>query len=120
MFDKKTHTVLHYLESQCPSGNYKVLYKQDVLDAIPSKFGVDLATLDEIIDNLAQREYLVSKYQDDEQMCIALTPKVHSALLKNAEGNEKPKFDRKIYFIVGAIAFVGALLGVICGKLLGF
>lgn len=120
MFDKKTHLVLHYLESQCPSGSFKVLDKQDVLDAIPQKSGIDLPTLNEIIDNLTQRGYLVSKYQDDEQMCISLTPKVHSALLRNAEDIQKFKFDKKIYFIVGVVAFVGALLGVICGKLLGF
>lgn len=120
MFDKKTHLVLNYLVSQCPGGAFKILEKQDIADAMPPKLGITAENLDGIIGFLQESEYLILKYVDDVQICVALAPKAHSALLHNAKFVEKPKSDKKIYWIVGVVAFLGAFLGTVAAGFFGF
>ena len=120
MFDKRIYAVLAYLENQCPAGNYKVIDKCDIVAAMPKRFNISCEILDDIISFLTQREFLVLKYNDDEQVCVSLTAKGHSVLIERTKSIERPKFDNKIYYIVAVVAFLGALLGTVVGKFLGF
>lgn len=123
MFDKKTRAVLNYLESQCADGVYKVFEKDDVISAVKLRRELSRGDFDGIINFLEQKELAIVKYRDEEQVCVALTPKAQAALAedrRDMQYAEKPSFDKKIYFIVGLVAFIGALLGAVVGKLLGF
>lgn len=119
MLDKKTRAVLAYLETQCPGGSFKVLDKKDIVSAMPQRLALTAEEIDSIVAFLDGSGFVVLKYLDGEQMCVALTPKAHSALLDEKRLLEKPSFDKKVYWIVGLIAFVAAFLGGWLGALLG-
>ena len=120
MFDKKTHHVLVYLQTQCQGGLYKVFDKQDIIDAMPKRYGMTMQDVCDVVDFLQRNDYVVLKYQDDEQICVALTPRAYGVLLKDSSHTEKPKFDKKIYWIVAFVAFTASFLGVVAAKFLGF
>ena len=81
MLDKKTRAVLAYLETQCPGGSFKVLEKQDIVAAMPARLALTAEEIDSIVAYLDRSEFVVLKYLDEQQMCLTLTPKAHSALL---------------------------------------
>ena len=120
MFDKKAHHVLVYLQTQCQGGMYKVLEKQDIIDAMPRRYGMTIQDVCDVVDFLQRNDYIVLKYEDDEQIFLALTPRAYGVLLKDSSHTEKPKFDKKIFWIVGIVAFASAFLGVVAAKFLGF
>ena len=120
MFDKKTNQVLVYLQTQCQGGMYKVIEKQDIIDAMPKRYGMTIQDVCDVVDFLQRNDYIVLKYEDDEQVCLALTPRAYGVLLKDYSHTEKPKFDKKVYWIVGIVAFASAFLGVVVAKFLGF
>ena len=119
MLDKKTRAVLAYLETQCPGGSFKVLEKQDIVAAMPTRLALTAEEIDCIVAYLDRSEFVVLKYLDEQQMCLTLTPKAHSALLDEKRLLDKPAFDKKVYWIVGIIAFVAAFLGAIIGNIVG-
>ncbi|MBR2029886.1 MAG: hypothetical protein IJ999_03165, partial [Clostridia bacterium] len=90
------------------------------INAMPKRYGMTMQDVCDVLSFLQRNDYVVLKYQDDEQICIALTPRAYSVLLKDSSHTEKPKFDKKIYWIVGIVAFVSAFLGVVAAKFLGF
>ena len=95
MFDKKTHHVLVYLQTQCQGGLYKVLDKQDIIDAMPKRYGMTMQDVCDVLSFLQRNDYVVLKYQDDEQICIALTPRAYSVLLKDSSHTENQSLTKR-------------------------
>ena len=120
MLDKKTAAVLSMLSSEV-GYSYKVVKKQQLLDAMPKKQSLTAEDLVAIIAFLKENDYLTVKYQDKEEICLALSVKAESYLAGEQEPTMKAKMTKgQSWFFVATTfiaAFLGALLAVFLGKL---
>lgn len=120
MLDKKTEAVLQLIADKADNG-YKVLKKQQLLDELPSKLGVDAQNFSAIIAFLKENEYVDVKYQDKDEICICSTVKAESYM--TGEKNIQPKAkitNGQIVFLLTAMflaSFFGALIATLIGKL---
>ena len=123
MLDKKTATVLNMLASEV-GYSYKVVSKQHLTGALPTKYSLTAEELVAVITFLKDNEYLTVKYQDKDEICLALSVKAESYLSGYSE--EQPSMNTKVaksqaWLLVSATfiaAFLGALAAVLIGKLL--
>ena len=120
MLDKKTDAVLELLAAKASSG-YKILNKDQLLNELPKKLGIDMQAFLNIITFLKENDYVDVKYQDKEEICLSTTVKAESYV--EGDKNVTPKTK-----IVGAqagllmlgvflAAFFGALIATLIGKL---
>ena len=125
MLDKKTATVLNMLADQV-GYSYKVVKKQQLIGALPSKYNLTEEELVAVIGFLKDNEYLTVKYQDKDEICLALSVKAESYLSGYMSGEEQPSVKTKVakgqaWLLVASTfiaAFLGALAAVLIGKLL--
>jgi DNA-binding MarR family transcriptional regulator len=122
IIDKRAREILKYFLAEKSNESYKLLSKQDILAALPEKMTVDANVLNSILGALEVQELITTKFNDDEEICVKLTPKGFTSLQKDAELiREKAKavpITKKTYAILGAVCFVAAFLGVIVGELI--
>lgn len=120
MLDKKMTAVLSMLAEQV-GYSYKVVKKQQLLEALPKKYQMDADTFVNIVAFLKENDYLVVKYQDKDDICLALTVKAETLLDGENEMAVKSKITGgQIWFIfIGAFlaAFLGAFAAVLVGNL---
>lgn len=69
MLDKNAVLVLTALDKMVDDG-YKILEKKDISDNITDNDSIDI---DAALQNLADRNYVILKYSDDEEYCLTLT-----------------------------------------------
>ena len=120
MLDKKMTVVLNMLVEQV-GYSYKVVKKQQLLEALPKKYQMDADTLVSIISFLKENEYLVVKYQDKDDICLTLTVKAETLLAGENEMAVKSKIAYgQVWLLFAGVflaAFVGSLLAALVGKL---
>ena len=121
MLDKKTDAVLELLTEKA-GNSYKVLNKNQLLDQLPKKLGIDMQGLLGIITFLKENEYVDVKYQDKEEICICTTVKAESYVEGEKNITQKAKITNGqvglLMLGVFLSAFLGALVAVIIGNLL--
>lgn len=115
MLDKKTNDVLRMLQQQVGYG-FKVVKKQLLLQALPPRSKIDEARLIAAVAYLKENDFAVVKYQDKEDICLCLTTKAQAYL--EGESFEKHAGNWWLWAGVFTLAFLGALLGTLIGKLL--
>ena len=120
MLDKKMIAVLEMLAGEV-GYSYKVVKKQQLMDALPKKQQMDADTLMSIISFLKENDYLVVKYQDKDDICLTLTVKAETQLTGESEVEMKSKITngQVSFLFVGMFiaAFLGSLIAVLIGKL---
>lgn len=121
MLDRKTDAVLIYL-TKTVGNSYKVLNKNQILEELPKKLGLDMQTLTGIITFLKENEYVQVKYQDKEEICITTTVKAESYVVGEKDITQKAKITNgQVWFLLLGVffaAFLGALIATLIGKLL--
>ena len=108
MLDKRCLSLLNIINAECSGSGYKIFAIDDLISAMPQKFGMDGDGVFECIKILTDREYLSVKYQDDNEICAC--PLTKGRLVfenKIDEELEKSRAERS-YFIY---SFFGALSG---------
>ena len=120
MLDKKTATVLHFLIREVGE-NYKVVNKSQLLSAMPGRLHLSIQDLSKIITFLKENEYLDVKYQDKDEICLAVTVKAvsYSENAKNVEQKASISTTQIWLLVAGTFlaAFLGALIATWIGKL---
>ncbi|MCH5156483.1 MAG: hypothetical protein J1G02_01235 [Clostridiales bacterium] len=120
MLDKKTDAVLELLTEKV-GNSYKVLNKNQLLDQLPKKLGIDMQGLLGIITFLKENEYVDVKYQDKEEICLSTTVKAESYVEGEKNITQKAKITNGqvglLMLGVFAAAFLGALIATLIGKL---
>lgn len=120
MLDKKTETVLRILTEKVGE-SYKVMNKKQLLADIPTRFNMDEQSLLATINFLKEDDYLDVKYQDKEEICLAVTVKATSYAENEKNMVERANISAKqtVLLFVGVFfaAFLGALIAVLVGKL---
>lgn len=120
MLDKKTTAVLTMLAQQV-GYNYKVVKKQTLLSALPKKYSDDVQSLVAIIAFLKEKDFLSVKYQDKEEICLALSVKAETYLSQDVPSAESQiPTKQAVWLLLGvfAFAFLGAFAAVLVGKLI--
>ena len=122
MLDKQTSTLLANLNAICQDGSYKVIEKNELINAISKKNKVDEDALKAMIEHLQERNYLSIKYSDDNVYCLSVLPKGRLFEEKSKElANEKRKFNKLVVITLSlssVASFVGAFCAMIVFKLL--
>lgn len=120
MLDKKTDAVLNLLVKKAGDG-YSVLNKEQLLSELPSKFHLEIQALLNIINFLKEDEYIDVKYQDKDEICLAVTVKATSYREgeKNVVQRAHITGGQVGLLLLGVFfaAFVGALVATLIGKL---
>lgn len=118
MLDKKTDAVLELLAEKAGNG-YKVLNKNQIISELPKKYNVDVQTLHSILAFLKENEYVDVKYQDKEEICLAVTVKAESYVDGEKNMTQKAKITTGQIGILFVVTFVAALLGALVATLIG-
>lgn len=120
MLDRKMTAVLTMLSEQV-GYSYKVVKKQQLLEALPKKYQMDGDTFVSIVAFLKENEYVVVKYQDKDEICLTLTVKAETFLDGEKEMAVKSKITGgQVWFLFAGVflaAFLGGLLAALIGKL---
>ena len=120
MLDKKTDAVLTLLVEKC-GNTYKVLDKNQIVEELPKKLGVDMQGLLAIVTFLKENEYVDVKYQDKDEICICTTVKAESYREGEKDMTQKAKITNGQVGLLwlGAFlaAFIGSMLAMLIGKL---
>lgn len=118
MLNKKTAAVLSMLADEV-GYSYKVVKKQHLLDALPSKYKIDMEELVSIIGFLKENDYLTVKYQDKDEICLILSVKAESYLSGEQEPSMKAKMANGQAWLLVVATFVAAFLGAFAAVLIG-
>ena len=120
MLDKKMTAVLEMLAEQV-GYSYKVVKKQQLLEALPKKYQMDAETFVNIVSFLKENDYLVVKYQDKDDICLTLTVKAETLLAGEKEVAVKSKITNgQIWLLFTGVflaAFLGSFIAAIIGKI---
>lgn len=118
MLDKKTAAVLNMLSNEV-GYSYKVVKKQQLLDAMPKKQVLTADDLVAIVGFLKDNEYLTVKYQDKDEICLALSVKAESYLSGEQEPSMKTKMAKGQAWLLVATTFIAAFLGALVAVFIG-
>ncbi len=75
MFDNKTEYFLNLINKKCDKGNFKVISLDEFLIDFPERFYVDKESIRQMIDLLRDTGYVFIRYDSNDEVCIAPTPK---------------------------------------------
>ena len=124
--DKLSVEILTYLLREHCDANYKIIAKQDIVNALPAKRKADLGTVDIVLRSLEAKQYVTTKFNDAEEVCINLTLKGFAEVQEGpdyAEEKLTASVKNRFYVYIGVICFVagfaGTLSALFLAKLLG-
>ncbi len=117
MLDKKTEQILGVLRNNIGT-NFKVVNKADILSWMPEKLRMDKETLAATMIYLKEKDYLTVKYQDKDEICLAVTVRAESYLENDKNTAEKTNLSVKQYGFVFLFGFLGAFAGSMIALLL--
>lgn len=108
MLDRRSLSVLEYLDSECLNCGYKVFSFEEMLSVLPNEYGLDKESLSECILSLAEHGYINVKYIDEKEVCLSPLPKGRLIFENRLDGEiEKTAAERR-YF---GYSFFGAIIG---------
>lgn len=108
MLDERTLTLLNIINEQCGKGGYKVFEIEDLISSFPTPYLLDRQGLNESLTILSSREYISIKYQDEQEICLAVLSKGRLENESRLEREiEKMQLEKR-YFLY---SFLGSLSG---------
>lgn len=114
MLDKRCLALLNIINAECSGSGYKIFAVDDLISAMPQKFGMDSDGVFECIKNLTERDYLSVKYQDDKEICACPLTKGRLVFENKIEEELEKLRAEKRYFLYSFVgAFIGGVLGLI-------
>lgn len=110
MLDTKSTLVLKVLQKECKNGSYRVVDKNDIISALPTRYRCDTDELDHIISYLERQDYVSVKYDDDNIYCLCILPATNEISTSKKKKKEKNYLPLVIFILTIIGSFVGALL----------
>lgn len=121
VLDKRSLKLLSYLTAVCEDGSFKVIEREDMINAISKKADKEVVRV--IVKFLQDNEMIDKKYSDDAKYCLTVLPKgrvyVETVREKKQEIVLSRRFARLIILAGFLAAFAGVMLAEILLKLLG-
>lgn len=108
MLDKRSLSVLEYLNKQCLNCGYKVFDLAETVSALPVEYGFDKESVMECIRSLSERSYISVKYTDENEVCLSPLPKGRLVFENRIDSEIEKSATEKRYF---KYSFLGAFLG---------
>lgn len=115
MLDTKSNLVLKVLQKECKNGGYKIIDKNDVISALPSKYRCDIDELDHITSYLERQDLISIKYDDDSVYCLCVLPFANE-IFETETKKKRNNFLFLIPLLALILSFVGAFLGSLAAK----
>lgn len=91
MLDLRTFELLKLLYKRCPSGSYKIVTSDEMIEGFPARYGADKDLIRQMIINLSQKGFLSLRYEGEGEYCVSLTPEGRLFF----ENESKAKLDKK-------------------------
>lgn len=91
MLDLRTFELLKLLYKLCPSGSYKIVSSDEMIEEFPARYGADKDLIRQMIVNLSQKGFLSLRYEGEGEYCMSLTPEGRLYF----ENESKKKIDKK-------------------------
>ncbi|MEG1499611.1 MAG: hypothetical protein RR400_00860 [Clostridia bacterium] len=115
MIDKRSQTLLNYINKECAEGSYKTLEICDIIGCFDKKLKVDKDLVFQVLTNLEINEFVDVKYHDNNVVCLAPLPKGRFEFErfnenKQIKASSKQAKNNQIVLIFFS-AFLGAFLG---------
>lgn len=117
MLDKTMEAVLLMLSEQV-GYSFKVVKKQALADSLPQKFAMDVDKLIAVIAFLKENRYLAVKYQDKEEICLALSVKAESYFSEQKHVTAQSHISNGQIWLLFLGVFAASLLGALVANLL--
>ncbi len=116
MLDKQTLSFLKTISKICVDGGYKVIELEDLLAALPNRYGFNQESIGTCIDYLHERDFIDVKYKEGEIYCLCVLPKARLYFENEVEQYKVARNYRKLFIASmicsGLSAFVGAVLAI--------
>ena len=90
------------------NGGYKILDFSEIVSVIPKNLNVDENRVRDCISVLCEKDYILVKYQDENEVCLCLTVKCRTYFERQTDANIQFRDDRKRLL---KYAFIGGLTG---------
>lgn len=117
MLDKQTASFLKVITKLCGDGGYKVIEIEDLLDALPTRFAFDQASINNCIDYLHERSFIDVKYKEGDIYCLATLPKARLYFENEVEQYKVTRNFRKLFIASmvcsGLASFLGAMIAIL-------
>lgn len=113
MLDSRSNLVLKILQKECKNGGYKIIDKNDVISAMPSKFRCDFDELDHITSYLERQDLISIKYDDDNVYCLCVLPSINEVFEE-----EKIVKKKNLSFLIPIFCFLLSFLGAFVGGII--
>ena len=115
MLDTKCTLILKVLQKECKNGSYKILDKNDIISALPTRYRCDTEELDHIISYLERQDYISVKYDDDNIYCLCILPAINEI----STPKKKKKGSKFILpLVVFILSFIGGFIGSLIASLI--
>lgn len=108
MLDKRSLSLLEYIDKACEGGGYKIFAVEELVSAMPAEFGADAEVVEECVLNLSAKEYVCVKYMDETEICLSPLAKGRLVFEQRLDDEIEKSRAEKRYF---AFAFSGAFAG---------
>ena len=108
MIDNRSLALLKILCLNSNGSDYKVFDVIDLLNQMPKEFSTDKSLIENGLNFLSERDYISVKYQDDKEVCLALTQKGRLVFEKRIDDEIDKTTSARKYFVW---AFLGGTAG---------
>ena len=114
MLDKRSESLLRFINKECNEGSYKVIEVDDVIRAMPSKYKIDFEAIKQLMGYLQSSDYISIKYSDKEVFCVSPLPR--GRRIFEVEKEEKKSHKKKVLkFLFITFIYVILTFGVCLG-----
>lgn len=108
MLDKRSLSLLAFIEKECSGGGYKIFSAEELVSSFPQELCSDSDGVSESIRALSEKGYISVKYADEREVCLSTLPKGRAVLENGREEKAERLLSEKRYF---RYSFLGALIG---------
>ena len=111
MLDRRSLTLLDYLNKECLNSGYKIFLLEELCLAFSPTVGADKDVVLMCLKMLSDHEYLSIKYQDELEVCLCPTGKGRLVSENRIDQKIEKQLEAKKYFLYSFLgAFTGGLL----------
>ena len=108
MLDDRSYALLKIINGECAGQGYKIFGTRDLALSLPQEYAADTDGVRETLKNLADREYISVKYEDEAEVCLKPLAKGRLAFERRIDEELETSRSEKKYF-------VWSFLGAVCG-----
>ncbi len=108
MLDDICLNLLNFLSSECEGNKYKILSLEEIAFSLPEKFHLTVEDARKYIAELVRKELISLRYEDEKEICLALSIKGRAIIQSKRDKAEETKIKQRKIF---TYAFFGSFLG---------